>query len=84
PEGLRGGLLSWDGKVTDDARLVTALARTAAAHGARVLTRVRALRLTGGGATVRDELTGEEGEIRARTVVNASGVWADGLVDGIR
>ncbi|MGW1242089.1 glycerol-3-phosphate dehydrogenase/oxidase [Streptomyces bobili] len=84
PEGLRGGLLSWDGKVTDDARLVTALARTAAAHGARVLTRVRALRLTGRGATVRDELTGEEGEIRARTVVNASGVWAGGLVDGIR
>ncbi|MFD5266356.1 glycerol-3-phosphate dehydrogenase/oxidase [Streptomyces sp. NPDC058335] len=84
PEGLRGGLLSWDGKVTDDARLVTALARTAAAHGARVLTRVRALRLTGSGATVRDELTGEEGEIRARTVVNASGVWAGRLVDGIR
>ncbi|MEV6615003.1 glycerol-3-phosphate dehydrogenase/oxidase [Streptomyces sp. NPDC051051] len=84
PEGLRGGLLSWDGKVTDDARLVTALARTAAAHGARVLTRVRALRLTGRGAVVRDELTGEEGEIRARTVVNASGVWAGRLVEGIR
>ncbi|MFD4577043.1 glycerol-3-phosphate dehydrogenase/oxidase [Streptomyces sp. NPDC058417] len=83
-EGLRGGLLSWDGKVTDDARLVTALARTAAAHGARVLTRVRVLRLTGTGAVVRDELTGEEGEIRARTVVNASGVWAGGLVDGVR
>ncbi|MFD8371197.1 glycerol-3-phosphate dehydrogenase/oxidase [Streptomyces sp. NPDC059688] len=82
--GLRGGLLSWDGKVTDDARLVTALARTAAAHGARVLTRVRVLELTGTGARVRDELTGEEGEIRARAVINATGVWADGLVDGIR
>ncbi|MFH8342449.1 glycerol-3-phosphate dehydrogenase/oxidase [Streptomyces sp. AM6-12] len=82
--GLRGGLLSWDGRVTDDARLVTALARTAAAHGARVLTRVRVLELTGGGARVRDELTGEEGEIRARVVVNAAGVWAGGLVDGIR
>ncbi|MFF3501961.1 glycerol-3-phosphate dehydrogenase/oxidase [Streptomyces sp. NPDC003247] len=82
--GLRGGLLSWDGKVTDDARLVTALARTAAGHGARILTRVRALRLTGSGALVRDELTGEEGEIRARTVINASGVWAGRLVDGIR
>ncbi|CAL9354076.1 Glycerol-3-phosphate dehydrogenase 1 [Streptomyces sp. enrichment culture] len=83
-DGLRGGLLSWDGRLTDDARLVTALARTAAAHGARVLTRVRALELTGSGARVRDELTGEEGEIRARAVINASGVWADGLVDGIR
>jgi glycerol-3-phosphate dehydrogenase len=82
--GLRGGLLSWDGRVSDDARLVTALARTAAAHGARVLTRVRVLELTGTGARIRDELTGEEGEIRARAVINATGVWAGGLVDGIR
>lgn len=82
--GLRGGLLSWDGKVTDDARLVTALARTAAAHGARILTRVRALSLGPTGARFRDELTGEEGEIRARAVVNATGVWAGGLVDGLR
>ncbi|MEV7325665.1 glycerol-3-phosphate dehydrogenase/oxidase [Streptomyces sp. NPDC093970] len=83
-DGLRGGLLSWDGRLCDDARLVTALARTAAAHDARILTRVRALELSGTGARVRDELTGEEGEIRARTVVNATGVWAGGLVDGIR
>ncbi|MEU3490419.1 glycerol-3-phosphate dehydrogenase/oxidase [Streptomyces massasporeus] len=84
PGGLRGGLLSWDGRLTDDARLVTALARTAAARHARVLTRVRALELTASGARVRDELTGEEGEIRARAVINASGVWAGDLVDGIR
>ncbi|MEV5440849.1 glycerol-3-phosphate dehydrogenase/oxidase [Streptomyces sp. NPDC052682] len=84
PAGLRGGLLSFDGRLTDDARLVTAIARTAAARGARVLTRVRALELTGHGARVRDELTGEEGEIRARAVINASGVWAGGIVDGIR
>ncbi|MGW6472512.1 glycerol-3-phosphate dehydrogenase/oxidase [Streptomyces nigra] len=83
-QGLRGGLLSWDGRLTDDARLVTAVARTAAAHGARVLTRVRALELGASGARVRDELTGEEGEIRARVVVNATGVWADALVEGIR
>lgn len=31
--GLRGGLLSWDGRLVDDARLVTALARTAAGRG---------------------------------------------------
>ncbi|MEV5935792.1 glycerol-3-phosphate dehydrogenase/oxidase [Streptomyces sp. NPDC093250] len=83
-DGLRGGLLSWDGRLTDDARLVTALARTAAARGARILTRVRALELTSTGARVRDELTGETGEIRARAVINASGVWAGGLVDGVR
>lgn len=82
--GLRGGLLSWDGQLTDDARLVTAIARTAAAHGARILTRVRAVELTGGGALVRDETTGEELRIRARTVINAAGVWAGGLVGDIR
>lgn len=84
PTGLRGGLLSWDGQLTDDARLVTAVARTAAAHGARILTRTRALALTGTGARIRDELTGEELDVQARTVVNAAGVWAGGLVDDIR
>ncbi|MEV4684369.1 glycerol-3-phosphate dehydrogenase/oxidase [Streptomyces kurssanovii] len=84
PTGLRGGLLSWDGQLTDDARLVTAVARTAAAHGAHILTRTRALAVSGTGARVRDELTGEELEIRARTVINAAGVWAGGLVDDVR
>ncbi|MDN3355182.1 glycerol-3-phosphate dehydrogenase/oxidase [Actinomadura sp. DC4] len=82
--GLRGGLLSWDGQLVDDARLVTAIARTAAAHGARVLTRCRALALTGDGAEVRDELTGASFSIRARAVVNATGVWAGGLAEGVR
>ncbi|MFC5032566.1 glycerol-3-phosphate dehydrogenase/oxidase [Streptomyces sp. DSM 41987] len=82
--GLRGGLLSWDGQLSDDARLVTALARTAATRGARILTRVRALELTGAGARVRDELTGEETQIRARAVINAAGVWAGGLVEEVR
>ncbi len=83
-EGLRGGLLSWDGQLEDDARLVLGLARTAASYGARVLTRTRVLELSGSGASVRDELTGSNATIRARTVVNAAGVWAGGLVDGIR
>jgi glycerol-3-phosphate dehydrogenase len=82
--GLRGGLLSWDGQLVDDARLVTAIARTAAAHGARVLTRCRALTLTGDGAQVRDELTGAEFFLRARAVINATGVWAGTLTDGVR
>lgn len=78
-EGLRGALLSWDGRLLDDARLVVAIARTAAAQGARVLTRCRALKLTEQGANVRDELTGEEFAIRARVVINAAGVWAGTL-----
>ena len=34
----RGGVVFWDGQLVDDARLVVALARTAAPYGARVLT----------------------------------------------
>ncbi|GGS52441.1 glycerol-3-phosphate dehydrogenase [Planobispora rosea] len=84
PRGLRGALLSWDGRLVDDARLVVALARTAAAHDARILTRCRALELGGRQARVRDELTGETFTIRARAVVNAAGVWAAGLDPAIR
>ncbi|MET8000406.1 glycerol-3-phosphate dehydrogenase/oxidase [Nonomuraea glycinis] len=82
--GLRGGLLSWDGRLLDDARLVVTLARTAAGHGARILTRCRALELSPAGARVRDELTGEEFTVRARAVVNATGVWAGTLDPGVR
>ncbi|MFI7447768.1 glycerol-3-phosphate dehydrogenase/oxidase [Nonomuraea sp. NPDC049714] len=82
--GLRGGLLSWDGRLLDDARLVVALARTAAGHGARILTRCRALELSGAGARVRDEVTGEEFAVRARAVVNATGVWAGTLDPAVR
>ncbi len=81
--GLRGALLSWDGQLEDDARLVVGLARTAAAHGARVLTRTRVLELRGDGALVRDEVTGETATIRARSVVNAAGVWAGDLVPDV-
>lgn len=81
--GLRGGMLSFDGQLVDDARLVATVARTAAAHGARILTRVRALSLTADGATVDDVLTGMRFELRARSVINATGAWAGTLDEGI-
>ena len=77
--GLRGGLLSWDGQLVDDARLVVAIARTAAAHGARILTYAPAEQVSGTAALVRDEIGGGSLEIRARAVVNATGVWAGQL-----
>ncbi|TFV74977.1 glycerol-3-phosphate dehydrogenase/oxidase [Blastococcus sp. CT_GayMR19] len=79
----RGGVVFWDGQLVDDARLVIALARTAAAHGAQVLT----------GATV-DAVDGadvhlglDDGEaltLRAGAVVNAAGVWSQRLAPAIR
>jgi glycerol-3-phosphate dehydrogenase len=80
---VRGGILSWDGQLEDDARLVLDIARTAASLGAHVHTRTRALELTGTAAVLRDELTGAERRIEARAVINATGVWADQLVEGI-
>lgn len=78
-DGLRGGLVIHDGQLTDDARLVVGVARTAAAHGATVLTRVRATGIDDAGVAVVDELTGERTTITARAIVNATGVWADRL-----
>ena len=75
-DGLDGALLAYDGQLIDDARLVIAVARSASAHGARILTRVGASYATGDSVRLTDELTGESMQLRARTVINATGVWA--------
>ena len=84
PAGLRGGLLSWDGQLEDDARLVTTIARTAASYGAHVRTRARVLSATG--TAVRAARRAHRRHVprsTARAVVNATGVWAGDLVDEV-
>lgn len=81
--GLLGGIRYWDGQF-DDARLAVALARTAAQQGALVLNHlvVTALRQEAGrvqGVRARDAETGENFEVAAACVVNATGVWVDRL-----
>src|ERR1051325_6208273 len=83
-DGLSGGLLAYDGQLVDDARLVTAVARTAAQHGARILTRVAASNATGTSVTLTDQLSGESFAVSARTVINASGVWAGDVDSSIK
>jgi glycerol-3-phosphate dehydrogenase len=83
PEGLRGGIVYQDGQF-DDARLAVALALTLAGHGGVPINymEVTGLLKSGGlvrGVRARDAERGEELEIRARVVVNATGVFADGL-----
>lgn len=78
-EALRGGVRGWDGQLIDDARLVIAVARTAAGYGAAVLTRVGAVSATGGTAVLRDSVTGQTLTVHARAVVSAAGVWAGEL-----
>ena len=78
---LCGGVCYRDGQF-DDATLAVALARTAAQHGATLLNYapVTALLKTGGqvrGATAQDRETGETFELKARVVLNATGVFSD-------
>ncbi len=80
---LSGALRYWDGQF-DDARLAVALARTAIARGATVLNYCAAvgLVLRDGrvrGVLVEDRETRERLELRARCVVNATGVWVDAV-----
>ncbi|GAA0574805.1 glycerol-3-phosphate dehydrogenase/oxidase [Kribbella sandramycini] len=84
PEGMRGGFLTWDGQLYDDARLVIAIARTAAQYGARVLTRVAATEVTGQGAVLVDQLTGQRLQVDASVVINAAGIWAGQVAEGIK
>ena len=83
-DGLSGGLLAYDGQLIDDARLVAAVARTAAQHGARILTRVGASKATGTSVTLTDQRSGESFDVSARAVINASGVWAGEVDTSIR
>ncbi|WP_099051092.1 glycerol-3-phosphate dehydrogenase/oxidase [Mycobacterium asiaticum] len=75
-EGLAGGLLNYDGQLIDDARLVTAVARTAAQHGARILTYVAASDATATSVRLTDQRSGESFDLSAGAVINAAGVWA--------
>ena len=82
-EGLKGGVKYWDGQF-DDARLALALARTAASLGALVVNYcpARALVHEAGkvaGFVCEDADSGQRFQVRARAVVNATGVWVDTL-----
>ncbi|MGH3971418.1 MAG: glycerol-3-phosphate dehydrogenase/oxidase [Mycobacterium sp.] len=82
--GLGGGLLAYDGQLIDDARLVTAVARTAAQHGARILSYVAASEATGTSVRLTDQRSGESFDVSARAVINASGVWAGEIDPALR
>jgi glycerol-3-phosphate dehydrogenase len=83
-EGLRGGVLYHDGQF-DDSRLLVALARTAAAQGACLVNYAPVVRLTRDsrgfleGAIFRDLESGREHAVKARSVVNATGAFCDGV-----
>ena len=78
---LVGGITYYDAQV-DDARYVSSLARTASFYGAHAASRVRVEGFIKVGERVvgvkaHDLQTDERFEVRARQVVNATGVWTD-------
>jgi glycerol-3-phosphate dehydrogenase len=78
---LVGGITYYDAQV-DDALYVASLARTASFYGAHAASRVRVEGFIKVGERVvgvqaHDLQTGERFEVRAKQVVNATGVWTD-------
>src|SRR5690625_678968 len=83
-EGLRGGIMYQDGQF-DDSRLAINLAQTSAEQGGVVINYMKVTDLLKSSGQVRgirakDMLNGEEYEIRGRTVINATGVFADNIL----
>jgi len=83
-EGLKGGVIYYDGQF-DDSRLAINLAQTAIDHGATTLNYTKVTDLlksnnTIDGVKVRDEITGESFHVNARVVINATGVFSDSIL----
>ena len=81
PEGLRGGVIYHDGQF-DDARLAITLAHTLIDLGGTPINYMQATGLlkAGGltaGVLARDQENGRDYELKARGVINATGVFSD-------
>jgi len=83
-DGLRGGVVYYDGQF-DDSRLLIHLAQTAVDHGAALLNYVPVTRLAKddagfvNGVIAEDRESGETFAIEAKVVVNAAGIFADSI-----
>jgi len=81
PEGLRGGILYFDGQF-DDTRLAINMAQTAVEEGAVLLNYMKATGLTKtngrvDGVVAECQESGTTFEINARSVINATGIFTD-------
>jgi len=83
-DGLRGGVVYYDGQF-DDSRLLIHLAQTAVDHGATLLNYAPVIELTKGddgyldGVIAKDTESGETYNIQAKVVINAAGIFADSI-----
>jgi len=82
-DGLRGGVLYHDGQF-DDARLAIHLAMTAADHGAVIINYMSVEGLMKEnekvcGIIAKDSFDDKEYEIKAKAVINATGIFSDSI-----
>lgn len=83
-EGLTGGVIYQDGQF-DDSRMAISLAMTAVDYGASVLNHCKVTSLLKDGELINgvvaeDQETGEKLEIKSKVVINATGVFADEVI----
>lgn len=84
-EGLRGGVVYHDGQF-DDARLALNIAQTCDEKGVAVLNYFKVNQLNKNsegkitGLSVKDQLSKNSYDIKAKMVVNATGVFADKIL----
>src|SRR6516164_6287247 len=76
-QGLQGVLSYYDAQVNSPERLAIENIVDARNHGAITLNYAEVTAAIPQGVRVKDLLTGEEGEVHGRVVVNASGPWFD-------
>jgi glycerol-3-phosphate dehydrogenase len=87
-KGLSGAAVFEDGQMDSPPRLVLAFVTAAAERGAVVANYVKAVAFRATQprrwvASVRDVLTDDRFEIRAKTIVSATGSWTEGLLEGM-
>jgi glycerol-3-phosphate dehydrogenase len=80
-QGLKGGILYLDGQF-DDARLAVSILRTLFDQGGQAANYVEVVALTKdgdkvNGAVLRDAESGTEHQVRAKVVINATGIFSD-------
>lgn len=83
-EGLTGGVIYQDGQF-DDARMAVSLAQTSVDYGGTVLNYCKVTQLIKDGELVTgvvaiDQETNEEFNIKSKVVINATGVFADEII----
>jgi len=81
PDGLRGGVIYYDGQF-DDARLAVNMAQTIVEQGGTAVNYMKVTDLTKNngvvdGVVAECQQTGTEYELKARAVINATGIFTD-------